>query len=104
MHIKPEDLVFPPVVWTDDQDGGSVGALQGNIIHIQPQGHAGDPYWTIVHDNSKYGYQRGGRDGERTLDQIKGIAEANTQDRIRSSYESALRTIERIERKFGGTT
>lgn len=84
---------FEPMTWTDDEDGGSVGKFYGTKVALEAHGYAHDPRWTVVFDNSQYGYERGGRDGERTLADIKAIAEADARGRAESRYERALRTV-----------
>ncbi|QGH74959.1 hypothetical protein MAL1_00213 [Bacteriophage DSS3_MAL1] len=100
--IAPEDLTFQPVKWTDNEDGGSVGNFHGNRIALEAHGKEGDPRWTIVFGNSQYGYERGGRDGERTLADIKRIAEEDGKHRIRTAYEHALRVVADTQRIHGG--
>ena len=90
---------FNPVQWKDDEDGGAVGNFYGTKIALEAHGHDDDPRWTIVFGNSQYGYERGGRDGERTLDDIKRIAENDAQGRAQSAYESALNTVAVFEKR-----
>lgn len=90
---------FNPMTWVDDEDGGSIGNFYVTRVALEAHGCAGDPRWTIVFGNSQYGYERGGRDGERTLDDIKRIAENDAQGRAQSAYESALNTVATFERR-----
>lgn len=84
---------FNPMTWKDDEDGGSVGDFYGTQVRLE----GGGGLWVIVVGNEQYGYQRGGRDGERTLDDIKRIAENDAQGRAQSAYESALNTVATFE-------
>lgn len=84
---------FDPVKWKDDEDGGAVGNFYGTKITLEAHGHDDDPRWTIVFGNSQYGYERGGRDGERTLSDIKQIAEEDARHRAIRRYEDAKDTV-----------
>lgn len=89
---------FKPATWVDDEDGGSVGSFYGNKIALEAHGHDNDPRWTIVFGNSRYGYERGGRANERTLADVKKIAETDARHRIVSAYETAKDTVARFEK------
>ena len=99
--LKPEELKFPPVVWTDHESGGAGGTLCGYTVRIEAWGRD-EPMWTIVIGDHRYGYERGGRDGERTLDEIKAIAEGDLHDSLRRRYDSSLRIVTDFNRVFGG--
>jgi hypothetical protein len=96
--MKPSDLKFEPTHWTDDADGGSKGVMNGSRVSLEYFGTDKDPQWIVVRGNRDRGYTRGGRDGERTLDDVKAIAEQHMQDSIRTSYENALEFTRYVER------
>jgi len=93
------DYHFDPMTWTDNEDGGSTGNFYGTRVALEAHGYEDDPRWTIVFGNSRYGYERGGRDGERTLDDIKKIAETDARNRAIQQYERALDTVAHFERR-----
>lgn len=93
---------FDPIQWQDDQDGGAVGYFYGTLVLLEAGGSAHGPVWTVSFANERYGYQRGARDGERTLADIKAIAEADAQARAIGAYERAKDTVARFRKRHLG--
>lgn len=93
------EYVFDPIQWKDDKDGGSIGNFYGTKVELEAHGHDDDPRWTIAFGNSQYGYERGGRDGERTLDDIKKIAEEDAQHRAIHRYGHAKSVVTLFEKR-----
>jgi len=91
--LPKHDFQFDKIEWVDDVDGGAVGKFYGTYIALEAWGTEDSPVWTIVFGQSQYGYQRGGRDGERTLDDIKKIAQDDAEHRMIRMYKKAKDTI-----------
>jgi transglutaminase-like putative cysteine protease len=94
----PKAFRFKPTVWTDDAHGGSEGIFHGRSVRLEAYGDEGDLHWTIIRDNRRYDYTRGGKKGERTLDDVKAIAEKDMRDNARKRYERAKSLVEYTER------
>lgn len=83
---------FDEPVW-HERDGEVRCTFNGTLITIEMYGRD-EPLFTIVFNNDTHGYQRGGRDGERTLDDIKKIAIADAKERHFVAYERARARVD----------
>ena len=84
------EYTFKPMTWTDNEDGGSVGSFHGKKVYIEVHGKNADrTFWGVFDNPNENGCLRGGRDGERTLDDIKRLVEEEERDRAIRRYENA---------------
>ena len=94
-----EKLKFPEVKWQLSREDTAVGWLFDIKMTIEFWSNPDKPLWTLIINNSNYGYQRGGRDGERTLGDIKKIAEEDMQALYTIRYENALDKLAQVQRE-----
>ena len=96
MH-ETDEYIFKPIEWVDDADGGAVGTFYGTRVELEV--HNSNPMeWCICIGQDRYGYVRGGRDGERTLDDVKQIAFQDVCERKIIRYRQSKAFVEYFER------
>lgn len=81
--------------WVTYDDGFS-HVLEYYNGRIKIDGGEDSKTWCIIPGwwQNGYGYERGGRDGERTLNDIKRIAEEDLKDYLSAEYYAAKRLVD----------